>query len=90
MVFVMIRAWTGKVIKNNASTEYGLTDKSITPMGGFPHYGEVYDDCHDKVMLCGAKETCEHASQGVANHSILMVWYGIWYGGVYTAEVDTD
>eukprot|EP00794_Sanderia_malayensis_P009311 gene9311-10293_t len=34
----------GKVIKNNASTEYDLTDKSITPMGGFPHYGEVNED----------------------------------------------
>lgn len=34
----------GKVIKNNASTEYDLTEKSITPMGGFPHYGEVNND----------------------------------------------
>jgi large subunit ribosomal protein L3e len=34
----------GKVIKNNASTEYDLSDKSITPMGGFPHYGEVNND----------------------------------------------
>lgn len=34
----------GKVIKNNASTEYDITDKSITPMGGFPHYGEVRND----------------------------------------------
>jgi large subunit ribosomal protein L3e len=33
-----------KVIKNNAATEYDLTDKSITPMGGFPHYGEVNGD----------------------------------------------
>ena len=40
----------GKVIKNNASTEYDLTDKSITPMGGFPHYGEVNNDF---VMLKG-------------------------------------
>lgn len=31
-------------MKNNASTEYDLTDKSITPMGGFPHYGEVNND----------------------------------------------
>jgi len=31
-------------VKNNASTEYDLTDKSITPMGGFPHYGEVNND----------------------------------------------
>ena len=33
-----------QVIKNNAATEYDLTDKSITPMGGFPHYGEVNND----------------------------------------------
>uniref|UniRef100_A0A1W7R9R0 60S ribosomal protein L3 n=1 Tax=Hadrurus spadix TaxID=141984 RepID=A0A1W7R9R0_9SCOR len=40
----------GKIIKNNASTEYDITEKSITPMGGFPHYGEV--NC-DFVMLKG-------------------------------------
>ncbi|XP_054724570.1 60S ribosomal protein L3-like [Uloborus diversus] len=40
----------GKVIKNNASTEYDLTEKMITPMGGFPHYGEV--NC-DYLMLKG-------------------------------------
>jgi len=40
----------GKVIKNNASTEYDLTEKTITPMGGFPHYGEVNNDF---VMLYG-------------------------------------
>jgi len=40
----------GKVIKNNASTEYDLTEKTITPMGGFPHYGEV--NC-DYLMLKG-------------------------------------
>ncbi|KAG1695766.1 60S ribosomal protein L3 [Nymphon striatum] len=34
----------GKVVKNNASTDYDVTDKSITPMGGFPHYGEVNQD----------------------------------------------
>lgn len=34
----------GKVIKNNASTEYDLTEKTITPMGGFCHYGEVNQD----------------------------------------------
>lgn len=33
-----------QLVKNNASTEYDLTDKSITPMGGFPHYGEVNND----------------------------------------------
>ena len=28
----------------SASTENDLTEKSITPMGGFPHYGEVKND----------------------------------------------
>merc|ERR1712241_808746 len=40
----------GKLIKNNASTEYDLSDKSINPMGGFPHYGEVKQDF---IMLKG-------------------------------------
>merc|ERR1711973_797920 len=40
-----------KVVKNNASTDYDLTEKSITPMGGFPHYGEVNEDF---VMIKGA------------------------------------
>ena len=31
---------TGKLIKINAATDYDLSDKSINPMGGFPHYGE--------------------------------------------------
>ena len=34
----------GKLIKNNAATDYDLADKAITPMGGFPHYGEVKQD----------------------------------------------
>ena len=34
----------GKVVKNNASTEHDLTEKTITPLGGFPHYGEVNND----------------------------------------------
>lgn len=29
---------------NNGSTEYDLTKKSINPLGGFPHYGEVNND----------------------------------------------
>jgi len=41
----------GKVIKNNASTEYDLTEKTITPLGGFPHYGEVNNDY---LMIRGA------------------------------------
>jgi large subunit ribosomal protein L3e len=34
----------------NATTEHDLTVKAITPMGGFPHYGEVNEDY---VMLKG-------------------------------------
>jgi len=34
----------GKVVRNNASTNYDTSQKTITPMGGFPHYGEVNND----------------------------------------------
>ncbi|XP_018610326.2 60S ribosomal protein L3-like [Scleropages formosus] len=34
----------GKVIRNNASTNYDTTQKTITPLGGFPHYGDVNND----------------------------------------------
>lgn len=51
MFFILgIHKKDGKVIKNNASTEYDLSEKSITPMGGFPHYGEVNNDF---VMIKG-------------------------------------
>jgi len=30
--------------KANAKTEFDVTDKTISPMGGFPHYGEVNED----------------------------------------------
>jgi len=40
----------GKVQKNNAGTTYDITEKSITPMGGFPHYGIVNEDF---VMIKG-------------------------------------
>jgi len=30
--------------KNNAQTEFDLTEKRITPLGGFPHYGNVDED----------------------------------------------
>ncbi|PNJ05119.1 RPL3L isoform 2 [Pongo abelii] len=40
----------GKLVKNNASTSYDVTAKAITPLGGFPHYGEVNNDF---VMLKG-------------------------------------
>ncbi len=39
-----------QLVKNNAATDYDLADKSINPMGGFPHYGEVKQDF---VMIKG-------------------------------------
>ncbi|KAL5018565.1 hypothetical protein ScPMuIL_004287 [Solemya velum] len=40
----------GKVVKSNACTDHDPTEKTITPMGGFPHYGEVNNDF---IMLKG-------------------------------------
>merc|ERR1711920_294289 len=48
----------GKALKedpNNAMTENDLTEKSITPMGGFSHYGEVTQDW---VMVRGGIMGC--------------------------------
>merc|ERR1712159_571721 len=46
-----VRAADGKIVANNATTEFDLTVKGITPLGGFPHYGEVNEDY---IMLKGA------------------------------------
>jgi len=34
----------GKAGQKNGTTEFDLTDKTITPMGGFPRYGEIKED----------------------------------------------
>merc|ERR1712007_332480 len=41
---------------HNAITESDLTEKAITPLGGFPRYGEVNEDF---VMLKGAVVGCK-------------------------------
>jgi large subunit ribosomal protein L3e len=41
----------GKAGTNSGSTEFDLTKKSITPLGGFPHYGVVNEDF---VMIKGS------------------------------------
>merc|ERR1711935_49675 len=47
----------GKIVRNNASTDFDMSeDKTITPMGGFPHYGEVNNDF---VMLLGGTMGCK-------------------------------
>jgi len=40
----------GKAGSNGATTASDLTEKKITPLGGFPHYGEVN---HDFLMIKG-------------------------------------
>merc|ERR1712072_821689 len=45
------RGADGKITADNATTEFDLTVKAITPLGGFPHYGEVLEDY---VMIKGA------------------------------------
>ncbi|CAL8313599.1 unnamed protein product [Arctogadus glacialis] len=39
-----LRVQDGKVVHNNASTNYDASQKSITPLGGFVRYGEVKND----------------------------------------------
>jgi len=39
-----VRTEGGKEVLNNASTEFDLTQKSITALGGFLRYGEVKED----------------------------------------------
>jgi len=48
-----------KGVSNSASTEADLTEKSITPLGGFPHYGEINEDwIMLKGCIAGAKKRC--------------------------------
>merc|ERR1711934_1313177 len=46
-----VRGADDKIVQNNATTEFDLTVKGITPLGGFPHYGEVNEGY---IMLKGA------------------------------------
>jgi len=43
----------------DASTEADLTEKSITPVGGFPHYGEINEDwLMIKGCVAGTRKRC--------------------------------
>jgi len=45
-------AGTATKVKNmTGSTDFDITEKSINPLGGFPHYGEVHEDF---VMVKGS------------------------------------
>merc|ERR1712146_303299 len=51
-----VRGADDKILQNNATTEFDLTVKGITPLGGFPHYGEVNEDyIMLKGQVCGVK-----------------------------------
>lgn len=47
---------SGKKVLNQGSTEYDRTEKGITPMGGFPHYGCVENEF---VMVKGSIPGCK-------------------------------
>jgi large subunit ribosomal protein L3e len=54
----------------SASTEADLTEKSITPMGGFPHYGEVNEDwIMVKGCVVGSKKRCLTLRQSLVAHN---------------------
>merc|ERR1712156_244008 len=44
------RIGTKETIATSGVTDQDLTQKSVTPMGGFPHYGEINEDF---VMIKG-------------------------------------
>merc|ERR1712003_294745 len=56
--------------KASCQTEADLTEKGVTPMGGFPHYGEINEDW---VMLKGAVVGCKKRPlilrKSMMNHS---------------------
>jgi len=56
--------------ENSAGTDFDLTVKPITPMGGFPHYGVVN---HDFIMIKGAcvgvKKRILTLRKSVVNHT---------------------
>lgn len=60
-----VRRENGQMVHDNATTDFDLTKKSITPMGGFPHYGAVNEDfLLLKGCIMGAKKrviTIRHA-----------------------------
>merc|ERR1712205_264302 len=52
-----VRQADGTYKHDNATTEYDLTVKGITPLGGFPHYGRVNEDyIMLKGQVCGSKK----------------------------------
>jgi len=56
--------------KKNAATEFDLTEKRITPMGGFPHYGVVDEDfVMVKGCVVGVKKRVLTLRKSLLNHT---------------------
>jgi large subunit ribosomal protein L3e len=56
--------------KKNGSTEFDLTEKSINPMGGFPHYGMVNQDFVMIRGCCiGPKKRCITLRKSLITHT---------------------
>jgi len=54
----------------SATTEQDLTEKTITPLGGFPHYGEVNEDwLMLKGCIVGTRKRCVTVRQSLVAHS---------------------
>jgi len=69
--------------KRNASTEADVTEKRITPMGGFPHYGHVDEDFlmvkggivgTKKRVLTLRKSLLTHTSRGALEQNYFEVY----------------
>merc|ERR1712216_585258 len=53
------RVATKEESANDAGTPHDLTEKSISPLGGFPHYGNITEDwLMIKGGVCGTKKRC--------------------------------
>jgi len=64
----------GKIVNFNGTTEADLTEKTINPVGGFPHYGNVNQDfLMIKGGIIGAKKRCITIRKSLINSTRKLV-----------------
>ena len=61
----------------NATTEFDLTVKNITPMGGFKHYGQVNNDW---IMIKGSCPGCK--KRPVTSTGVFVAYHFRVFSGV--------
>ena len=66
----------GKMVTNNGATEVDVTDKSINPVGGFVHYGQVKSD----FVMIKVRSFCMFSSK------FLKIFYSGWCYGTKEAS----